>query len=89
MSAEEIMVCQSLSHLGRTRRTDASVPAHGLLQDRGPMEILKWVRYRQKNNSPPRGWLQGNHHPTPADYAAVFPVNEVDWAALAAPPGAE
>ena len=49
----------------------------------------KWLRYRRQHKTPPRGWLRGNHQPTAVDYAAVFPVNDIDWAALASPPGAE
>ena len=53
------------------------------------MDMPKWLRYRRQQKTPPRGWLRGNHQPTAADYAAVFPVNDIDWAALSSPPGAE
>lgn len=57
------------------------------VQDSGLIDVLKWGKWRRDTKQPPRGWLRGNHHPTPADYARVFPVNDIDWHALANPPG--
>lgn len=57
------------------------------VQDEGIAKLLRWARYRRENNSPPRGWLMDKLRPTSADYDDAFPMNSVDWKALAQPPG--
>ncbi|PNH01258.1 N-acyl-phosphatidylethanolamine-hydrolyzing phospholipase D [Tetrabaena socialis] len=49
-------------------------------------EVLKWQRARRKAGINPDGYLTGNNKPTSEDFKRAFPLNPVDWAALAAPP---
>ncbi|KAI7844885.1 hypothetical protein COHA_001537 [Chlorella ohadii] len=56
-------------------------------QERSFSDVLKWNRERRKAGVPTDGWLIGNHSPTAADFAAAFPLEQVDFEALANPPG--
>lgn len=82
------IVVESSFELWKVHHLQFQRVLHALItQDRSFFEILRWAKWRRDTNQPPRGWLCGNLQPTPADYAKTFPVNAIDWHALAHPPG--
>jgi hypothetical protein len=52
----------------------------------GFFEVMRWQRERSKLGVSLDGWLEGIPHPTPADFAAAFPLAAPNYTALANPP---
>lgn len=55
-------------------------------EERSFSEVLRWNKERRAAGLPSDGHLSFNKAPTAADWAAAFPPEDVDAAALAAPP---
>lgn len=47
---------------------------------------MRWTHERRQEGAPGDGWLSYCRRPTPADWAAAFPLKAPDAAALASPP---
>lgn len=56
-------------------------------EDRTFRDVWRWHREKRATGIPSTGHLRGVPKPTPADFAAAFPVVDVDWDAInTAPP---
>ncbi|GLI60796.1 hypothetical protein VaNZ11_003030 [Volvox africanus] len=84
------------------KQMDASAPTHHIkntgafgprfqnpwdtYEERSLIHAWKWHREKRKSGIPMEPHLVGNLHPTEEDFCRAFPLNPVDWSALAAPP---
>ncbi|KAK9829598.1 hypothetical protein WJX72_006817 [[Myrmecia] bisecta] len=55
-------------------------------EDRGFSEVRKWWSEQKAKQLPSSGWLRDVPRPKPADFAAAFPLQQIDYAALNNPP---
>ena len=62
-------------------------PAPGLRCRALLSQLQRNLHFTCRAGVPTDGWLIGNHSPTAADFAAAFPLEQVDFEALANPPG--
>lgn len=66
------------------RRLAGSLPTLPRAALPSPKECPRTIACRA--GVPTDGWLIGNHSPSAADFAAAFPMEQVDFEALASPP---